>query len=70
MVLLLPSDPVTVTVVALVAATVNVEDCPAVMEVGLAAMVTVGVSEPGPTEPHPATSKSDDNVTANSESIE
>jgi hypothetical protein len=70
MVLLLPSDPVTVTVVAFVAATVNVEEAPAAIEVGLAVMVTVGVSEPGPTEPHPATSKSADKVTTNSERIE
>jgi hypothetical protein len=56
-----------VTVVALVAATVSVDDCPAVIEVGLAEMVTVGVSEPGCTEPQPVTSKSDDKVTANNE---
>ena len=39
---MLPSEPVTVTVVALVAATVNVDELPAVIEDGLAAMVTVG----------------------------
>ena len=62
----LPS-PVMVTVVAFVAATVKVEDCPAVMEVGLAVIVTVGVSVPGCTEPQPVTSRSDEKVTANSE---
>jgi hypothetical protein len=39
---LLPSVPVTVTCVALVAVTVRVEELPVVMEVGFAAMVTVG----------------------------
>jgi hypothetical protein len=34
--------PVTVTAVALVAATVKVDELPAVIEVGLAARVTVG----------------------------
>jgi hypothetical protein len=56
--------------VAFVAATVNVEEAPAAIEVGLAVMVTVGASEPGCTEPHPASSKSDDKVTANIERIE
>jgi hypothetical protein len=40
--LVLPSDPVTTTVVALVAATVRVEPVPAEMVVGFAAIVTVG----------------------------
>jgi hypothetical protein len=40
----LPSVPVTVTPVALVAVTVNVDDPPAVIEVGLAVMVTVGAA--------------------------
>ena len=66
-VLLLPSEPVTVTVVAFVAATVSVDVPPAAIEVGFAVMVTVGVSEPGPTEPQPVTSRSDDKVTANNE---
>ncbi len=39
---MLPSEPVTVTVVALVADTVNVDEVPAVIEDGLAVMVTVG----------------------------
>lgn len=38
----MPSDPVTFTAVAFVADTVKVEEAPAAMEVGLAAMVTVG----------------------------
>jgi hypothetical protein len=38
----LPSLPDTVTVVAFVAVTVRVEELPAAIEVGLAAMVTVG----------------------------
>ena len=37
----LPSVPLIVTAVALVAATVKVDDLPEVMEVGLAVMVTV-----------------------------
>jgi hypothetical protein len=54
---------VTVTAVALVAATVNVEEPPAAIDVGFAAIVTVGavgfcVELPGPTEPHPAASRS------------
>jgi hypothetical protein len=39
----LPSDPVTVTPVALVADTVNVDELPAVIVVGLEVMLTVGV---------------------------
>jgi hypothetical protein len=39
---LLPSEPLTVTPVALVAVTVKVEEAPVVIEVGLAVMVTVG----------------------------
>ena len=38
----LPSVPVTVTWVALLAVTVNVEDPPAATDAGLATMVTVG----------------------------
>jgi hypothetical protein len=38
----LPSVPVTVTPVALVAPTVKVDELPAVIEVGLAVMATVG----------------------------
>jgi hypothetical protein len=38
----LPSDPVTVTLVALVADTVNVDELPAVIIVGLEVMLTVG----------------------------
>ena len=41
---LLPSDPVTVIAVALVAATVSVEAVPAVTEAGLAEIVTVGAT--------------------------
>jgi hypothetical protein len=40
----LPSVPVTVTPVALVAATVNVDELPAAIEVGLAVMLTVGAA--------------------------
>jgi hypothetical protein len=36
--------PVTVTAVALLAATVNMDELPAVIEAGLAAMLTVGVA--------------------------
>ena len=67
MVLLLPSDPVTVTAVALAAATVNVDDAPAATVVGLAAIVTVGavvVGVPAPTVPHPVITKSNDRVIA------
>jgi hypothetical protein len=39
----LPSEPLTVTPVALVAVTVRVEEPPAVIEVGLAVIVTVGI---------------------------
>jgi hypothetical protein len=46
-VLLLPSDPVTVTLVAFVAVTVNVEVAPAAIDVGLAVMLTVGSVVPG-----------------------
>jgi hypothetical protein len=38
----LPSDPVTVTAVALVAATVKVDELPEVIEAGLEVIVTVG----------------------------
>jgi hypothetical protein len=38
----LPSEPVIFTVAALVAVTVKVEELPALMDVGLAAMFTVG----------------------------
>ena len=39
---MLPSVPVTVTWVALAAVTVKVDELPAVMELGLAAMLTAG----------------------------
>ena len=39
-----PSVPVTVTWVALLAVTVRVEEFPTVIEVGLATMVTVGAA--------------------------
>lgn len=39
----LPSDPVTVTCVALVAVTVKVEELPAVIEAGSAVILTVGI---------------------------
>jgi hypothetical protein len=67
MVLLLPSEPVTVTAVALAATTVNVDDWPAAMVLGLADIVTVGpvgVVVPAPTVPHPVMSTSNDTVTA------
>ncbi len=44
---MLPSVPVTVTEVAFVAATVRVEELPAVMVLGLALMLTVGDGAPG-----------------------
>ena len=44
---MLPSAPVTVTDVALVAATVRVEELPAGMAVGLAVIRTVGAGAPG-----------------------
>jgi hypothetical protein len=56
----LPSVPVTVTRVAFVAVTVKVEELPALTEVGLAVMVTVGADDPPEPEwaedPHPVTS--------------
>ena len=63
-VLLVPSDPEIVTVVALVAATVNVDDAPAAIVVGLAEIVTVGDVVPAPTVPHPAITRSNDTVIA------
>jgi hypothetical protein len=44
--LVLPSEPVTVTPVALVAVTVRVEGLPAATVVGFAEMVTVAVVSP------------------------
>jgi hypothetical protein len=38
----LPSDPLIVTCVAFAAFTVNVDDCPELIDVGLAVIVTVG----------------------------
>ena len=38
----LPSDPVTITAVALLAATVKVDELPTTIDVGLAKMLTVG----------------------------
>lgn len=66
-VLLLPSEPVTVTAVALVAATVKVDAAPAATEVGFALIVTVGdvgVVVPAPTVPHPVITRSNDKVIA------
>jgi hypothetical protein len=68
-VLLLPSEPVTVTPVAFVAATVNVDEPPAATVVGLAVMVTVAAVVPAavvpaPTEPHPATSRNGEQIIA------
>ena len=63
-VLLVPSDPEIVTVVALVAATVNVDDAPAAMVVELAEIVTVGDVVPAPTVPHPVITRSNDKVIA------
>jgi hypothetical protein len=40
----LPSLPVTATCVALLAVTVNVEELPSLIEVGLATIVTVGAA--------------------------
>jgi hypothetical protein len=62
-----------VTAVAFVAVTVNVEEPPAAIEAGLAEIDTVGVvvgPVPAPTEPHPASSRSDDKEIAISERIE
>jgi hypothetical protein len=75
MVLLLPSDPVTVTPVAFVAVTVNVDEAPAATVVGLAVMVTVAaavVPLAVPAEPHPATSRNGEQIItiAMSDSIE
>jgi hypothetical protein len=64
MVLLLPSEPATVTPVALVAVTVNVEVPPAATVVGLAVMVTVAGLLPAPTVPHPVTSRKREQVIA------
>jgi hypothetical protein len=65
-----------VTVVALVATTVNVEVFPATIEDGLAEMVTVGavgvvvVPVPAPTVPQPARTRNSENIIARGESIE
>jgi hypothetical protein len=61
-----------VTLVAPVAVTVNVEDCPAVIDAGVAVIVTTGATDvsPGPTEPHPASSRSIEKVIARGERIE
>jgi hypothetical protein len=64
MVLLLPSEPVTVTPVALVAVTVKVEEPPAATVVGLAVMVTVAAMVPAPTVPQPVTSRNKEQVMA------
>jgi hypothetical protein len=64
MVLLLPSEPVTVTPVSFVAVTVNVDEPPAATVVGLAVMVTVAAVVPAPTEPHPATSRNGEQIIA------
>jgi hypothetical protein len=64
MVLLLPSEPVTVTPVALVAVTVKVEVPPAATVVGLAVIVTVAGSAAAPTVPHPVTSRNREQVIA------
>jgi hypothetical protein len=45
---LLPSEPVSDTPVAFLAVTVRIEELPAVTDAGLAAIVTVGVPDPGP----------------------
>jgi hypothetical protein len=64
MVLLLPSEPVTVTPVALVAVTVKVEVPPAATVVGLAVIVTAAGLLPAPTDPHPVTSRNREQVIA------
>jgi hypothetical protein len=66
-VLLLPSEPVTVTPVAFVAVTVNVEEAPAATVVGLAVMVTVaavGAVVAALVEPHPDTSRNGEQIIA------
>lgn len=68
-VLLLPSEPVTVTPVAFVVVTVNVDEPPAATVVGLAVTVTVAAvfpapAEPLPAEPHPATSRNGEQIIA------
>jgi hypothetical protein len=64
MVLLLPSEPVTVTPVALVAVTVKVEVPPAAIVVGLAVIVTVAGLVAAPTDPHPVASRNREQVIA------
>jgi len=67
------SDPTMTTLVAFVAATVNVEDWPAVMDAGLALMVTVGADvtgSPGPVLPHPASSRRNEKPIASGERME
>jgi hypothetical protein len=66
-VLLLPSEPVTVTPVAFIAATVNVDEPPAATVVGLAVTVTVAAVAPAAVvpalaEPHPATKRSGEQI--------
>jgi hypothetical protein len=46
MVYVLPSEPLTLTCVAFVAVMVRMDEPPAVIDVGVAAIVTVGVVEP------------------------
>jgi hypothetical protein len=64
MVYVLPSDPVTVTEVAFVADTVNVDELPAVIVAGLEVMLTVGVVgvvlKVAP--PHPVNSRGSESV--------
>ena len=55
---------------AFVAATVYVEEAPAAIDVGLAVIVTVGAVDPGPTEPQPASTRSNEKVAASGERIE
>ena len=57
--------PVTVTAVALLAATVNMDELPAVIEAGLAAMLTVGVAVDVPLKlapPHPVNTRRSGNM--------
>ena len=73
--MLLPSEPVTVTPVAFVAATVNVDEPPAATVVGLAVMVTVAAVAavvPALAEPHPVTNRNGEQIItiAMSDSIE
>jgi hypothetical protein len=65
--------PVTVTAVALLAATVNMDELPAAIEAGLAAMLTVGVAVDVLLKwapPHPVNTRRSGNINTNAKGEE